>query len=193
MTSEAAGDSQNYKNELRDIAKRVLKHELKTHDPETLFKNKDIKEVIFELQMHQIELELQNTELQKAHTEIEKARIKYYDFYDLSPIPYLSLDNQSIIREINLSGAVMLGLDRAILTNRPILPYLATESHEAFFSHNARVFESKDAQRVLIKLNPHKGTPFNAFVISKRIKDEATDRYRVSSAFINLSDIPLPS
>src|SRR5271157_2413928 len=63
----------------------------------------DMKAVLHELQVHQIELELQNQELQQAQVEAEEARNKYFDLYELAPVAYLTLDKKGEIIEINLT------------------------------------------------------------------------------------------
>lgn len=69
--------------------------------------------LLHELRVHQVELEVQNRELQETRNQLEMSRDRYIDLYDFAPVGYLILDDQGIIREVNLTGADMLKNSRA--------------------------------------------------------------------------------
>jgi len=68
----------------------------------------DIKRLLHELQVHQIELEMQNEELQNAYETAEIALRKYTLLYDLAPMGFFTLDSIGRIVELNFTGADML-------------------------------------------------------------------------------------
>jgi hypothetical protein len=47
----------------------------------------EIKRVMQELQVYQIELEMQYEELLRAQTEVQNTRAQYVDLYDFAPLP----------------------------------------------------------------------------------------------------------
>jgi len=100
------------KRSLRDDAEGKLagvpKHssDLKGHTPEQL---------IHELQVHQIELETQAEELRRAHLALEESRDKYLDLYEFAPLGYLTLTDKTLIAEVNLTGAMLLLVERGNL------------------------------------------------------------------------------
>ena len=75
-------------------------------------------EILHELQVHQIELEMQNKELRRSHLALEAARDRYADLYDFAPVGYITLNREGLINDINLTGAALLGVDRAKLSLR---------------------------------------------------------------------------
>jgi PAS domain-containing protein len=70
----------------------------------------DTQRLLHELEVHQIELEMQNDELQRTRNELEVALAKYTDLYDFAPVGYFSIDESGAILEVNLTGAVLLGI-----------------------------------------------------------------------------------
>lgn len=83
------------------------------------------EEIIYELRVHQIELEIQHEELKKAHQEIESSRDRYVDLYDFAPIGYVTLTQEAIIAESNLTAAEMLGIERFHLIHRRFREFIA--------------------------------------------------------------------
>ena len=79
----------------------------------------DTKKIIHELQVHQIELEMQNEELQRTMGELSELTEKYADFYDLSPVGYLTLAEAGHVLEANLTAATLLGVERVWLVKKP--------------------------------------------------------------------------
>ncbi len=100
----------------------------------------DAGRALHELQVHQIELEMQNAELQEARDRLETLLERYTDLYDFAPIGYFSIDEESRILEVNLTGASMLGVERSRLVNRRLLQSVAPPSRPAFQAFLERVF-----------------------------------------------------
>jgi diguanylate cyclase (GGDEF)-like protein/PAS domain S-box-containing protein len=68
-----------------------------------------------ELEIHQIELELQNEYLSEARAKLELALSQSTELYDFSPVGNLLVDAEGSISKLNLSGAHLLGNERAKL------------------------------------------------------------------------------
>jgi len=65
-------------------------------------------EMIYELQIHQIELELQNSELQSALTEADSCHQRYKRLYDLSPVGLMTCHLNGTIMQVNKTLCEML-------------------------------------------------------------------------------------
>jgi PAS domain S-box-containing protein len=78
----------------------------------------DPQRLVHELQVHQIELEMQNEELRASRAEVEALLERYTDLYDFAPVGYLTVGRDGVIRQINLTGARLLGQARSHLQER---------------------------------------------------------------------------
>ena len=77
----------------------------------------DNKKLIHELQVHQIELEMQNEELSLSRAEVEAVLERYANLYDFAPVGYFTLTRDGTISQSNLTGACLIGMERARLVN----------------------------------------------------------------------------
>ena len=101
----------------------------------------ETRRLVQELQIHQIELEMQNEELKQARDEAEAERERYLDLYDFAPVGYFTLDPDGVIRQVNLTGARLLGLERSRLLNRRFCHFVSEADVAAFNAFLKRVFE----------------------------------------------------
>lgn len=100
----------------------------------------DVRQVLHELRVHQVELEMQNEELRRTQASLITTRKHYLDLYNFAPVAYLTLDRYGVIKNINLFGAKMMGRERRYLLNRPLLPHLHPNHYTRFFEYLESVF-----------------------------------------------------
>ena len=98
---------------LRQRAEERLKQQGLAEDAER--SAVDAARLLHALQVHRIELEMQNDALQQARDEMEILLDSYIDLYDHAPVGYRTLDRGGTIMQMNLTGARILGIDRAKL------------------------------------------------------------------------------
>ena len=102
----------------------------------------DVKKLMHELQVHQIELEMQNEELRQAYETAESALRKYTLLYDFAPMGYFTLDSEGSIIDLNFTGADMLGEKRFSLVNANIKLFISEDSKVVFNKFFKKVFAS---------------------------------------------------
>ena len=115
---------------LRQKAVELLKHKPSKHDSQ--LSDVENLQLLFELEVHQIELELQNEELRNAQAVAEVANDKYIRLYDLAPSGYFTLSRNGEIIEFNLAGALMLGKDRSHLINNHFHFFISKDTQDVF-------------------------------------------------------------
>jgi len=119
----------------------------------------DLRRLVHELQVHQIELELQNEELIRAHEEIEEGLEKYTDLYEFAPVGYVTLDRSGVICEANLTCAALLGVNRSRLTGMSCAGFIAPESLPAFQTFLETVFAGDGKKMFETALRLEGGNP----------------------------------
>ena len=85
-----------------------------------------------ELQMRQLELEIQNKSLIQAQAAADTALNQYTDLYDFAPVGYFTLAHDGTIRQANLAGATLLGVEHYELTRRRLGIFVSVESSPAY-------------------------------------------------------------
>jgi len=86
--------------------------------------------LLHELLVHKVELEMQNEELRRAYTALEEARDRYIDLYEFAPVGYITINREGLIREINLTGSALLGVDRTKLINCRFSRFVAPQDRD---------------------------------------------------------------
>ena len=111
------------------------------------------KELLFhELQVHQIELEMQNEELRRNREELEVSRSKYFDLYDLAPVGYLTIGENGLIKEANLTAATMFGVARNYLLGKSLSRFIFSEDHYNYYLTRKKVVETGEMQNLEMRL-----------------------------------------
>jgi PAS domain S-box-containing protein len=143
----------------------------------------DMRRLLHELQVHQVELETQNEELLGAREELEVSRNKYAELYDFAPVGYFTFDAHGQIREVNLAGAQLLGIERRQLVNSPFASLIAdAEGREIFAGHLESVLQGQGMQRCELSLTGPNGTVIYGQLQSVSVgTSESTDGYILSS------------
>lgn len=92
----------------------------------------DKTRLLHELQVHQIELELHNEELRHAYEEADALRERFADIYDFAPVAYFTLDPLGVIVDVNLAGAVLLGIKGSQKSRHRFAAFINPEHLGAF-------------------------------------------------------------
>jgi PAS domain S-box-containing protein len=148
----------------------------------------DLRALVHELKVHQIELEMQNEELFRSKGELEESRQKFRDLYDFAPVGYASLDADGTIWDMNLAGASLLGEARINLVKKRFQMVLPPESIPVFNEFSARVMTS--ALRQTLELRIRNLGEFPRYIqIEGRAMEEDTMKHRLfRAAFFDITD-----
>ena len=101
----------------------------------------DALALLHELQVHQVEVDLQDEELRQSRIELETSLNRQVQLYDYAPVGYLTLDFNAMLRELNQTGATMLGSERDFLRGRSLESFLTAEGLSTLRAMLGRVAE----------------------------------------------------
>lgn len=118
------------------------------------------QELLHELRVHQIELEMQNEELRRTQLELEAARRRYFDLYDLAPVGYITLSEQGMILEANLTLVNLLGVTRQAVVQQPLTRFIFPPDRDIFYHHRHQLFATGAPQTCELRLLRATGDPF---------------------------------
>ena len=96
----------------------------------------EVKRLVHELRMHQIELEVQNDELRRTHEALEVAQERYIDLYDFAPVGYVSVSEAKLILKTNLTAATLLGVPRTALINQPLSRFILPADQDIYYHYH---------------------------------------------------------
>jgi PAS domain S-box-containing protein len=131
----------------------------------------DIRKLIQELHIYQIELEMQNEELRRSQLELEDSHGQYLDLYDFAPVGYFTFDQNGLILEVNLTGADLLGIERRNLIKREFTNFVVPDFKSVFYDHCQQVFKTGVRQICELKLLKKDGASFWGELESEVVKD----------------------
>lgn len=127
-------DQHKTQSEYNDELRRRAEEELEKLDNSFQYLTElELKELIHELKVHQIELEMQNEELRRIQDELHRSRNEYFELYELAPVGYLTLDMKGRILRINLTACHFLEVERNRVMQRPFSRFIHPDDQDHFF------------------------------------------------------------
>ncbi len=160
-SAEAAGLRRRAEARLRAAATKAAPARTET----------DTQRLVHELQVHQIELEMQNEELRRSRAEVEAGLERYTGLYDFAPVGYLTLGRDGAILQVNLTGARLLGVERARLPGRRLEVFVDQPDRAGFRVFLEKVFTSQAKEECEVALLKEGKGPLNVLITATVSQD----------------------
>jgi PAS domain S-box-containing protein len=141
---------------------------------------------VHDLEVHQIELELQNRALRLAQHSLDKSRERYVSLYDFAPISLCSFDSAGCLVEINLTGATMLGGDRAAMLGLPFLALVHMDEPRLFWTHLRATIESAARTVTTLGFTTRSGRHVDVEAVTVPWSDASNEKVRFRTALVDL-------
>ncbi len=143
----------HWEDNFKDLRKKALTRLQRRRPDLSGLDTGDMKVLVHELEVHQVELEVQNEELRRTQSELIDARDAYLDLYEFAPAGYLSVNDDGTIRRLNLTAATLMGEERAKLMGRRVETLIIPEDRDACYrllreSAAENASRTKDLRRV---------------------------------------------
>jgi PAS domain S-box-containing protein len=131
----------------------------------------EIRRVVHELEVHQVELEIQNQQLEEAQREAELSRSRYQHLYESAPIGYLTLDSDGSIVSANLCAAELLKVPRSRLLGRKLSTFVASAHQDRWHFARRALIESGERRSLELALVLDDGTNLEIGLTASRQLD----------------------
>jgi len=116
----------------------------------------EVRQLVQELQVHQIELEMQNEALRRA----QGARTQFAELYDFAPVGYVTLNDQAVIQQANLTAASLLGVTRGAVVHRPLTRFIFKDDQDIYYRHRQQLQATGGPQACELRLVQPDGQSF---------------------------------
>jgi len=148
----------------------------------------DVKKLVEELHIHQVELEMQNEELRRAQLKIEASRNRYSDLYDFAPVGYITASEKGLIQEANLTICSMLGVERGSLIGKPFTHFIHEDDQDLYYHHRKRLLKTKPPRSCELRLKRSDGSEFHARMDCMFTEDGESNSNRIRAAVTDISE-----
>jgi PAS domain S-box-containing protein len=149
---------------------------------------RDARELIQELQIHQIELEMQNEELRRAQVQLQTSAELYRDLYNQAPVAYVNLDHEGGVLDVNRAAAELLGLPRDRLLRMNIYPLIQPGHHDIFYRHCREVVKTRRNRSCELLFHRVDGPVFPARIHTAGVPDATGASLQLRMAITDISD-----
>jgi len=109
--------------------------------------------------------------LRRAHAELDAARARYFDLYDLAPVGYVTVSEQGLILEANLTAVTLLGVARGDLVKQPLSRFILKEDQDIYYLHRKQLFETCEPQAYELRMLRKDGPAFWAHLETTAAED----------------------
>ncbi len=134
--------------------------------------SEEMRHILHELRVHQIELEMQNEELRRTQLELQASQARFVDLFDFAPVGFLNVSKTGLIIEINLTGATQLRISRATLLGQPFTKFILPEDQDIYYLHCKGLLETKAQQTFKLRLLRMNSQPFWVLLTITKSNDE---------------------
>jgi PAS domain S-box-containing protein len=139
IQEQATMQSDDFKNRLRAKAKARQASALKQ---KATMNDSEYRNLVEELQIHQIELEIQNEELRNAQKVMEENRDRYFSLFENAPVGYVILDHAGMVKQFNTPFADLFQIQVVKRTGMVFADLLSPKDAAVFRSRFAALFKN---------------------------------------------------
>ena len=191
----------NAAEELRRRAEEIFR-EKAGHQPEDLKKlsPEEIRRMLHELEVHQIELEMQNVELRRSQEELAASKDSYFDLYNLAPVGYFTVNKAGLIEEVNLNACTLLGVNRGKMLKRPLSKFILRDDEDIYYRQCKLLPLSGETTACELRMVRPDGTFFwghlefnsgkdsTGAIVTRMVVRDITERKKLEAAIIGAAE-----
>ncbi len=162
------------KNSVVALQKRVEEFLNKKSSDIKKIPPRDILSLVEDLQIYQVELEMQNEELRKVQMGLESAREGSSDLYDFASVGYITVSEEGLILEANLTIAAMLDVEHSSLIGKPFAEFITSDTQDVYYFYRRKLLETKNKQICEVNLKNKDNTKLHVQLDSVLVTEDET-------------------
>lgn len=135
------------------------------------------------------ELTIRSETFEARGRELEQLLEWYADLYEHAPIAYLALTGSGLVRDVNLTGAALLGVDRQAMLDRPLRLHVTPSDRRKFLDHMLACRQSGGQVSTELTLQLAGGRTAPVQLISRRAAVASADGHVYRTAIFDLSEL----
>ena len=124
-----------------------------------------------ELTAREVQLELENAQLRQELIGLEAARANYFDFYELAPVGFLTIDERGTILQANIRAATLLGVSLGRLITQPVAGFVCESDRAPFVRYCRRIFDTATLQSCEVRMRQENGRRVWMLVEASAVRD----------------------
>ena len=136
-------------DKLRDRAEQLLSKADSRTESLTL---EEVKALLHDLRVHQVELELQNEELRNTQKELQKVTGNYSRLYHNAPAGYLTVDSSGYILQANNTFGHLVGVETHRLKGTSLFDLIQERDKKEFISRFRAFFKNPRDKNMEIRM-----------------------------------------
>ena len=155
-------------NKLKDLRKKAEK-KIIDNDFDIPTKPAEIKKLIHELQVYQVELEMQNEELIKNQARLEQSHDQLSVLYHHAPNGFLVLNNKFEVVHCNDTFLTMLSCDLDHIINKNFVELVISDDRDIFLGRIKAFFKDPYLKRMELHLRCKRNTILHIEFKAKKV------------------------
>ncbi len=146
-------EDNNKQDSLREKAELLISN---NEDTFQLFSQDEIKAIVHELTVHQIELEMQNNELKKIQHQLIKTKDSFTKLFEYAPVGYVRLNDFGLILQCNNTFQQLLDKNASQIEGHYFADFIHPDD-TVLFNSRYKAFYNKPENKVIeVRLFNHK-------------------------------------
>ncbi|MFA6016064.1 MAG: PAS domain S-box protein [Gallionellaceae bacterium] len=148
-------------NELRERAEVIaLTKTAQPPDDNSILRPANMGQVLHELQVHQIELEMQNETLCQTLANLDRSNARYYDFFNIAPVGFISLNETGLILDANSICGSLLGIKLNAILEQPISRFICQKYQDQFYLYLKQLMVSDKPLTIELEMRRRDASTF---------------------------------
>jgi two-component system, sensor histidine kinase len=148
----------------------------------------DLKALLHEIKVHQIELELQNEELQRVQFLLDQEKEQFRELFDYAPSGYILLNKNGVITQANLAFCKLFELPLAKVIGNNINAFVVSGSQDELYLHLRNTLENNNTEHCQLELKTAKAEKLWIKIESVSYYSNETREYLIRSSLTDISD-----